>query len=57
MDFFKTRPVSREEFEALRDDYYDERGWDIDEGIPTQARLTGLGLGDVAQDLSERGLL
>jgi len=57
MDFFKTRPVSREEFEALLDDYYDERGWDIEKGIPTKEKLVELGLDDVAQDLSQRGLL
>ena len=50
MDFFKTRSVSKEEFEGLLDDYYDERGWDIEKGVPTKAKLAELGLEDVAQD-------
>jgi aldehyde:ferredoxin oxidoreductase len=50
MDFFKTRPVSKEEFEGLLDDYYDERGWDIEKGVPTKAKLTELGLEDMAKD-------
>jgi aldehyde:ferredoxin oxidoreductase len=37
------------------DDYYDERGWDIKTGIPTEETLLELGLEDVAKDLKKRG--
>ncbi len=56
-DYFGKRAVSREEFEALLDDYYDERGWDTEKGVPTREKLMELGLDDVAQDFSQRGLL
>jgi aldehyde:ferredoxin oxidoreductase len=32
--------------------YYEIRGWDKTTGIPTQAKLDELGLGDVAQAAS-----
>ena len=38
-------PISREEVQALLDEYYDERGWD-DEGIPTHGKLEELGFRD-----------
>jgi aldehyde:ferredoxin oxidoreductase len=56
-DFFKKRPVSRAEFHSLLDDYYNERGWDVERGIPTKAKLKEMGLEYVAQDLLGRGLL
>ncbi len=55
-DYFGT-PLSREDCERLLDDYYDERGWDIKRGIPTEETLVGHGLEDVAEDLRERGYL
>jgi aldehyde:ferredoxin oxidoreductase len=42
-------PMSRNEIEKLLDDYYDERGFDVTEGIPTRSKLIELGLGDVAK--------
>jgi aldehyde:ferredoxin oxidoreductase len=41
----------------MLDDYYDERGWDIETGIPTREKLEELGLEDTADDLAERGIL
>jgi aldehyde:ferredoxin oxidoreductase len=38
-------------------DYYDERGWDLEKGIPTKAKLLELGLDDIAEDLSRMNLL
>ena len=55
-DYFG-KPLSREECEELLDDYYDERGWDIETGIPEKRTLVALGLEDVAGDLESRGLL
>jgi aldehyde:ferredoxin oxidoreductase len=55
-DYFGT-PLSREDCERLLDDYYDERGWDVETGIPTEDTLVEYGLEDVAEDLKGRGLL
>lgn len=42
--------------ERLLDAYYKFKGWN-NQGIPTQATLHELGLDDVAQDLTARGIL
>ncbi|MFC1920446.1 aldehyde ferredoxin oxidoreductase family protein [Chloroflexota bacterium] len=49
--------LPRETVDKLLDDYYDLRGWDKKTGIPTKDTLTGLGLDDVAGDLSRLGIL
>jgi aldehyde:ferredoxin oxidoreductase len=48
--------VDREEFEQLKDDYYQLRGWDVASGLQTRAGLDALGLDDVGDDLERRGL-
>jgi len=40
----------------LQDDYYDERGWDVELGVPTRKKLLELGLDFVVNDLKERAL-
>jgi len=55
-DYFGT-PLSKEDCEKLLDDYYDERGWDIETGIPTEKTLIDSGLEDIAQDLRKRSLI
>jgi len=49
--------VDRDQFEKMKDEYYEIRGWDIATGLPTRRTLEGLGLKDVADDLERRGLL
>jgi aldehyde:ferredoxin oxidoreductase len=49
--------VEREDFEALKDEYYTLRGWDVPTGLPTEKMLRELDLGDIAADLKARGLL
>ena len=49
--------VDREEFERMKDEYYQLRQWDVATGLQTRAGLEKLGLQDVAQDLEQRGLL
>jgi aldehyde:ferredoxin oxidoreductase len=49
--------VDRQEFERMKDEYYQIRGWDVATGLPTRRTLEGLGLKDVADDLQRRGLL
>jgi aldehyde:ferredoxin oxidoreductase len=49
--------VDRNEFEKMKTEYYQLRGWDAATGYPTKAKLNELGLNDVAVDLKERGLV
>ncbi|MFC1872053.1 aldehyde ferredoxin oxidoreductase C-terminal domain-containing protein, partial [Chloroflexota bacterium] len=48
--------VTAATIEKLLDDYYDERGWDLQTGIPTREKLTGLGLEAVIADFKARGI-
>jgi aldehyde:ferredoxin oxidoreductase len=43
---YKGAVLDREKFEQMKDDYYDQRGWDPKTGIPTREKLTELGLED-----------
>ena len=36
---------------------HDERGWDIETGIPLEKTLMEMGLEDVSLDLKKRGLI
>ncbi|MFC1999601.1 aldehyde ferredoxin oxidoreductase N-terminal domain-containing protein [Chloroflexota bacterium] len=49
--------VDREKFERMKDEYYELRRWDVATGLQTRANLEELDLGDVADDLEQRGLL
>jgi len=43
-NYLTGRPLSPDDVERMMDDYYDEQGWDVKTGIPTQERLKELGL-------------
>ena len=45
------------EQEPMLDEYYAERGWDLEAGMPTRETLESLGLGDVANELAKLGML
>jgi aldehyde:ferredoxin oxidoreductase len=47
-DWFGKR-CTREDLETMLDTYYEERGWDIEKGIPTKRKLTELGLEQFAE--------
>jgi len=49
--------IDKAGFEKLKDEYYALRGWDAATGLQKMARLNELGLGDIARELGERGLL
>ena len=49
--------LKREDFEQMKSDYYELRGWDVESGLPKESTLVGLGLGDVAEDLNGLGLV
>ena len=55
-DYFGT-PISKQEAEKLLEDYYGERGWDVEAGIPTEKLLREIDLEDVAEDLKKRGFI
>ncbi len=44
MDYYRKKPLTREDMNRLIDDYYDERGWDQKTGLPTAEKLRSLGL-------------
>ena len=48
--------VERGEFERMKSDYYELRGWDVASGLQTKKRLEELDLHEVSQELGPRGL-
>jgi aldehyde:ferredoxin oxidoreductase len=49
--------LERTKFLALLDRYYTLRGWDVERGRPTGAKLRELGLHDVAGELEKANLI
>jgi aldehyde:ferredoxin oxidoreductase len=49
--------IERTDFETLKSEYYELRGWEVESGLPTETKLRDLELGDVAADLRARDLL
>ena len=49
--------VDRAEFERMKDEYYQLRGWDVATGLQTRTKLEELGLQEIAQGLEQRGLV
>jgi aldehyde:ferredoxin oxidoreductase len=49
--------VSRQEIHQVLDEYYGLRGWDKSSGLPTEKKLNGLGLDDIAAELKALGKL
>lgn len=49
--------IDRSDFEKLKGEYYELRGWDVESGLPREAGLNELGLDDIAADLKSRDLL
>lgn len=41
-DYYKEKIMTKECFDNVLDDYYDERGWDIKTGLPTKEKLISL---------------
>ena len=48
--------LDRDRYEGMRAEFYTLRGWDPATGLQKTSTLQGLGLSDVAEDLSARGL-
>ncbi len=47
----KGQVISKNDLDQMLDEYYTVRGWDVKTGVPTRAKLTGLGLGYAADAL------
>ncbi len=43
--------ISKDDLKQMLDEYYTERGWDINTGVPTREKLKELGLENVADQL------
>lgn len=48
--------LDREQFELMKDEYYQLRGWDVTTGLPTESKLVELGLKDIASELKKMNL-
>ena len=53
----KDARIDRADFEDLKGEYYELRGWEVESGLPTETRLRDLDLTDVAAYLNGRDLL
>ena len=49
--------LDRSEFEKMKDEYYEIRGWDVATGLQTKAKLEELGLGDITKTLQNEELI
>jgi aldehyde:ferredoxin oxidoreductase len=49
--------LDRDEFEKMKDEFYEIRGWDVRTGLQTRSTLEDLNLGDVADTLAKENLL
>jgi aldehyde:ferredoxin oxidoreductase len=50
-------PLDPQKWEIIKDRFYEERGWDLETGWPTEKKLRDLDLADVAEELKELGKL
>ena len=50
-----SKPLDRDKWEALKDKFYELRGWDVNNGVPTRAKLEELGMKAVADKLQSAG--
>lgn len=51
-DYYKMKRLTQKDVMQWLNDYYDERGWDIEKGIPTEKKLLELELEEMVQDLN-----
>jgi aldehyde:ferredoxin oxidoreductase len=51
---FEGEVLDRDKFEAMKDEYYTLRGWDVKTGIPTREKLEELDLKDVADEVLQK---
>ena len=51
------KELNSDNMDEWLNEYYSERGWDIETGRPTKKKLESLNLDDVANDLEKQGLI
>ncbi|MEM3750221.1 MAG: aldehyde ferredoxin oxidoreductase N-terminal domain-containing protein [Candidatus Jordarchaeales archaeon] len=49
MDYYRSERIGVDDAEKLLDDYYAERGWDPESGVPTESKLVELELASTAR--------
>jgi aldehyde:ferredoxin oxidoreductase len=49
--------LDRDEYDRMLDEYYRLRGWDINTGLPTGAKINELGLNEIIPALEKQGLV
>jgi len=54
-DYFQTKVLTREDVDRMLDDYYDERGWTREDGLPSPEKLRELGLASMAGSSTRSG--
>jgi aldehyde:ferredoxin oxidoreductase len=50
-DYYRTKFLDNNDLRRFLDEYYKNRGWSVETGLPTREKLTTLGLEDIANDL------
>ena len=55
-DYYEKVEITEKMVYGLLDDYYEERGWDAETGIPTRSTLEELGLDYVISDAEKSGI-
>ena len=53
----KGNTLDRVQFENMRKEFYELRGWDAGTGLPKKQRLEALGLSNATEELEKSGLL
>jgi len=53
----KDKVIERDKFEAMKDEYYKLRGWDVATGLQTKKQLEDVGLGDIIGEMERQGLV
>jgi hypothetical protein len=48
---YDNRTLTADNLEQLKDDHYQERGWEVERGIPTREKLISLALENAAEDI------
>ena len=58
------KPISREgsildksQFESMKKEYYQIRGWHVATGLPTESKLAEIGLKDIGEELKKSGFI
>jgi aldehyde:ferredoxin oxidoreductase len=51
MDYYGRKVLGDRELSKLLDEYYEDRGWCVSDGIPTRRKIEDLGLETEAQQL------